>query len=126
MMNVARLLVCVVLVAGGCQKPVVPASVVPSPTGPFTATVVSYDLNVEWDHFEDGSFATRDRLQLKLDSVGARDGELAVSLLPTDLPDDSPIRISGTRLTFSLESPIEPDFHLGWGALTDVRVIEER
>ena len=86
----------------------------------MTATVVSYEHNVQWSHFEDGSFAAYDRLKLQLES----NDSLSVSVTTTELPDDSPFRRAGTRFTFTLTDPIRPDVHLAWGAINNPTVIE--
>jgi hypothetical protein len=91
----------------------------------IVATVVAYESNVEWDHFGDGSFATYDKLTLQLESSLNPDNEsLAISVSPTDLPDDSPFRVPGTRMTFTLDNPITPDVHLTWGTLKNPTVAE--
>lgn len=80
---------------------------------------------MEWDHFDDGSFATRDRLTLRLDPMVNADIEtLSISVLPNDLPDDSPFRSKGTRLTFALAEPLDPEFHLAWGALENPTIVK--
>ncbi len=101
----------------GCSAKVPSSSADASPLR-MTATVVSYEPNSEWDHFDDGSFATYDTLTLKIESTGNNEREsLAISVSPTDLPNDSPFRIAGTRITFTLDDPISSDVHLAWGAL---------
>jgi len=92
-----------------------------SPNTSLTATVVSYQSSVEWDHFQDGSFETHDQLQLKLDPD---DASLSVSLSPKVLPPDSPLRIAGTRFSFHLDSPISSNTKLFWGAVKDPTVLE--
>ncbi|TWU26908.1 hypothetical protein Pla52o_07640 [Novipirellula galeiformis] len=86
----------------------------------LTATVISYEPNAEWDHFEDGSFATYDHLRLKLDS----EDSFSVAVSPDDLPDDSPLRRSGTRFTFTLTEPLDTDTHLAWGAFHNPTIID--
>lgn len=90
----------------------------------IVATVVTYESNVEWDHFDDGSFATYDKLTIQLESSVPDNDSLAISISPTDLPDDSPFRVPGTRMTFTLDNPITPDVHLYWGALNNPTVVE--
>ncbi len=85
-----------------------------------TATVVSYERNVQWDHFDDGSFATYDQLTLKLDS----NESVSVAVSPEELPDDSAFRIPGTRFTFTLTEPLDAGTHLAWGAIADPVIIE--
>ncbi len=90
-------------------------------SGPaLAATVVSYEQNAEWDHFDDGSFATYDHLILKLDS----DESFSVAVSPDTLPDESPFRVSGTRFTFTLSEPFSARTHLAWGAINDPTIIE--
>ena len=86
----------------------------------LTATVVSYRQNAEWDHFDDGSFATYDHLALRLDS----DESFSVAVSPDTLPEESPFRVSGTRFTFTLSEPLNANTHLAWGAINDPTIIE--
>jgi len=86
----------------------------------LTATVVSYERNAEWDHFDDGSFATYDHLTLELDS----DESFSVSVSPDTFTDESSFRVSGTRFTFTLSEPLDPKTHLAWGAINDPTIIE--
>ncbi len=86
----------------------------------LTATVISYEPNAEWDHFDDGSFATYDHLILQLDS----NDSLWVAVSPGELAEDSPLRRSGTRFTFTLTEPLDTDTHLAWGALNHLTIID--
>jgi hypothetical protein len=111
------------LVACGCSEPT--ASTDDSSKAMIAATVVSYETNAEWDHMENGAFAARDILTLELDApVHGSKKTLAVSLLPTDLAEDSPFRKPGTRLTFVLDESIDDDIHLAWGALKNPTVVK--
>ena len=92
-----------------------------NPVPLITATVVSYNSNVEWDHFDDGSFDVRDQLEL---NIAPDDKKLVVSLPPNELPDESPFRITGTRFTFRLEEPHRNDAELFWNAIIDPTVLE--
>lgn len=84
------------------------------------ATIVSYGHNAEWDHFDDGSFATYDHLALKLDS-----GEsFSIAVSPETLPEESPFRMADTRFTFTLSEPLNADTHLVWGSINDPTVID--
>lgn len=86
----------------------------------LTATVVSYEQNMEWDHFTDGRFETYDQLTLKLDS----DEVFSITVAPGTFPDESPFRVSGTRFTFTLSEPRQADIHLAWGAIDNPTLIE--
>ena len=104
----------------GCSSH--PDSLSSDESGPvLTATVVSYNSGVEWDHFDDGSFDVRDQLQL---AIAPSDDPLSVSLSPSDLPTDSPFRIAGTRFTFQLDQPLSADTPLFWEALNSPAVLE--
>ena len=87
----------------------------------LTATVVSYDSGVEWDHFDDGSFDVRDQLQL---TIAPNDRPLSLSLAPNELPEDSPFRSAGTCFTFHLDEPITTDTQLFWGGLNRPTVLQ--
>ena len=87
----------------------------------LTATVVSYNPGVEWDHFDNGSYDVRDQLQL---TIAPNDKPMSVSLSPTDLPDESPFRIGGTRFTFQFDKPPTDDTQLFWGALKRPTVLK--
>jgi hypothetical protein len=106
----------VIAVFAGCTQPTM-SSASRSPE-PIRATVVSYETNAEWDHFDDGTFAARDKLTLSLDaSVPGDTGTLSISLLPADLAENSPFRLPGTQMTFTLDEPITSGIYLAWGAL---------
>lgn len=97
-----------------------PVDVSDSSQPALTATVVRYAQNAEWDHFEDGSFATYDQLALKLDS----NESFSVAVPPITFPEKSPFRVSGTRFTFTLSEPLEASTHLAWGAINDPTIVE--
>lgn len=89
--------------------------------GILTASVDTYQPNAEWLHFEDGSFDTFDHLHLTLLPEGE---SLTVSLSPQDLSTDSPLRVPGTKLKFSLDAPIDSGTSLYWNALQDPVIVD--
>ena len=66
-----------------------------------TATVMSYEPTVEWDHFDDGTFAAYDLLTLKV-VAPQRYAETTLSIiLPSSkLPDDSAFRTADTTTSW--------------------------
>jgi hypothetical protein len=114
----------VLLILGGCTTKSASTSSDNSQHS-VVATVVGYESNVEWDHFDDGSFATYDKLTLQLETpANSNNKSLVISVSPTDLANDSPFRVSGTRMTFTLDDPITPDVNIAWGALKNPTVVE--
>lgn len=90
----------------------------------LTATVSSYEPAAEWDHFDDGTFSAYDTIQLKVVSPEPHVGTtLSITVPPPELPEDSPIRTAGTRLTFTLQASDLNRSGLAWGAI-DNPIIE--
>ena len=111
-----------ILCISGCATKDVAESSDPV-SSPILATVVSYEPNTQWDHFDDGSFATYDTLTIELkSSENTENVLLAVSVSPNEIPDHSPFRQPGTRMTFTLDEPISDNVHLAWGALINPTV----
>ena len=104
----------------GCNSTTPTVETVGARRDSYTATVASYDQNAEWDHFDDGSFATFDHLTLEIDD----NKSISVAVSPNTLPEDSPFRISGTCFRFTLSEPLKTDSQLAWGSIIDPTVVD--
>ena len=84
----------------------------------LTATVASYELAAEWDHFDDGKFSAYDKITLNVVAPARHAGTtLSITVPLTELPEDSAFRSAGTRLTFTLQASDLTAEHLAWGAV---------
>ncbi|MBC8356872.1 MAG: biopolymer transporter ExbD [Planctomycetes bacterium] len=85
-----------------------------------TATVASYEPAAEWDHFEDGTFSAYDVITLKVVTPERHAGAtLSITVPPTELPEDSAFRATGTRFTFMTRESYIGATGLAWGAIDD-------
>ena len=90
----------------------------------YVASVASYESSAEWDHFDDGTFATYDRIKLIIISPDSDKGRtLSFTVPPSQFDEDSPFRRIGTRLTFLLDAPESGLSVLAWGSLRNPTVL---
>ncbi len=93
--------------------------------GKIRATVVACEIGVQWDHFEDGSFAAYDQITLRIDSSQKQKKPIVrVIVGSNELPANSPYRSVGTRLTFSFDGDLPTEDKIYWGALEDRQLLE--
>ncbi len=91
---------------------------------PVIAVVKSWEASVQWDHFEDGSFETRDAMTLTIITPPACAGRmLRVMVDPGAVPNHSPLRVAGTRLSFRIDPARLNDDPVFSGALQDPVII---
>lgn len=84
----------------------------------ITATVTSYEPAAEWDHFDDGTFSAYDKITLKVVTPQRHAGTtFAVTVPPTEFPENSPMRTAGTRLTLTIRESDIGATGLAWGAI---------
>jgi biopolymer transport protein ExbD len=86
----------------------------------ITATVASYEAAAEWDHFDDGKFSAYDVITLKVVTPEQHAGTtFSVTVPPTEFPEYSAFRTTGTRLTFTIRESDIGATGLAWGAIND-------
>ncbi|MCA9147048.1 MAG: hypothetical protein KDB05_29935 [Planctomycetales bacterium] len=86
----------------------------------MTATVASYELAAEWDHFDDGTFSAYDVITLKVATPERYAGmTFSITVPPTEFPEDSAFRTAGTQLSFTVRESDIGATGLGWGAIDD-------
>jgi biopolymer transport protein ExbD len=86
----------------------------------MTAIVASYEPAAEWDHFDDGTFSAYDVITLKVVTPERHAGTtFSFTVPPTEFSEDSAIRTTGTRLTFTVRESDIGATGLAWGAVGD-------